>query len=131
LSAPLESGTGDWLDLEVLVANTGERAGADVIQVYGRDPVATVTRPTRQLLAFARVRLDPGESARVRFRVPPARFAFSGLDLRRIVEPGRFEVWVGDNCLDDEDRHTITLSGPVAEVGDDAPLSVLTTIAGG
>jgi beta-glucosidase len=128
LSAPPESGTGDWLDLEVVVANTGERAGADVVQVYGHDPVATVTRPTRQLLAFARVDLDPGERVRVRFRVPPARFAFSGLDLRRIVEPGQFEVWVGDHCLDDADRRTITLTGPVAEVGDDAPLSGLTTI---
>lgn len=128
LSAPADADTGGWVDLEVAVTNTGDRTGADVVQVYAHDVAASVTRPTRQLLAFARIELDPGRTARVRFSVPPARFAFSGLDLRRIVEPGRVDVWVGAHCLDDAHRQSITFTGGVVEVGDDAPLTVATSI---
>ena len=77
----------------VTVTNTGERPGAEIVQLYGRDLVASVTRPVAQLLAYARVELAPGESRTVRFDVPAARFAFSGRDLRRIVEPGEVQVW--------------------------------------
>ena len=128
LSAPALADTGDRVVIEVAVTNTGSRAGADVVQVYSHDVAACVTRPTRQLLAFARVEVEAGQSVRVRFSVPPARFAFSGLDLRRIVEPGEIQVWVGAHCLDDADRHSITFTGGVFEVGDDAPLTVATTL---
>jgi beta-glucosidase len=80
---------------EVTVTNTGACAGTDVVQLYGRDLVASVTRPVVQLLGYTRVCLEPGESKRVAFEVPTSRFAFSGRDLNRIVEPGDMEVWVG------------------------------------
>ncbi|GAA4768823.1 beta-xylosidase/alpha-l-arabinosidase [Microbacterium gilvum] len=78
----------------VVVSNTGGRPGEDVVQLYGRDVVGSVARPVAQLLAYARVPLEPGASARVEFDVPATRFAFSDRALRRVVEPGDVEVWV-------------------------------------
>lgn len=77
----------------VVVRNTGGQAGTEVVQLYGRDPVASVTRPVAQLLGYARVDLAPGESRRVTFDVPAARFAFSDRRLVRVVEPGEVQVW--------------------------------------
>ncbi|MCB7136152.1 glycoside hydrolase family 3 N-terminal domain-containing protein [Cellulosimicrobium marinum] len=81
-------------DAAVTVTNTGEVAGAEVVQLYARDVLGSVPRPVVQLLGFARVELAPGESRRVRFRVPTTRLAFSDRRLVRVVEPGDVEVWV-------------------------------------
>ncbi|MFC8922473.1 glycoside hydrolase family 3 N-terminal domain-containing protein [Cellulosimicrobium sp. NPDC057127] len=78
----------------VTVTNTGDVAGAEVVQLYGRDVLGSVPRPVVQLLGYARVELAPGESRRVRFRVPTTRLAFSDRRLVRVVEPGDVEVWV-------------------------------------
>lgn len=78
----------------VTVTNTGERAGVDVVQLYGRDVVGSIARPVAQLLGYARVALEPGASARVVFDVPAQRFAFSDRRLVRVVEPGDVELWV-------------------------------------
>ncbi|WP_417563821.1 glycoside hydrolase family 3 N-terminal domain-containing protein [Microbacterium sp.] len=86
---------GDEFDAAVTVTNTGTVAGADVVQLYGHDPLASVARPVAQLLGYARVHLEPGASARVRFRVPTVRFAFSDARPVRVVEPGDVHVWVG------------------------------------
>ncbi|NKY24032.1 glycosyl hydrolase [Cellulomonas denverensis] len=83
---------------EVTVTNTGDRAGADVVQLYGHDVQGTVVRPVAQLLGYHRVELAPGESARLRFVVPTARLAFSDRSLTRIVEPGEVQIWVGDHA---------------------------------
>ena len=79
----------------VRVTNTGPREGSDVVQLYGHDVVASITRPTAQLLGYRRLALQPGESAVVRFVVPTTRLAFSDRDLVRVVEPGDVELWVG------------------------------------
>src|SRR5206468_3355943 len=78
--------------VSVRVRNTGPRAGTEVVQLYLHDVVAQVTRPVRQLTGFARVHLEPGATARVRFRVHADRTAFTGRDLRRVVEPGEPDV---------------------------------------
>lgn len=87
----------------VTVTNTGSVAGADVVQLYGSDLQASVTRPVVQLLGYARAELAPGESARVRFRVPTARVAFSDRRMVRIVEPGDLEVWVAAHAAASDD----------------------------
>ncbi|MGW8481754.1 beta-xylosidase/alpha-l-arabinosidase [Microbacterium sp. NPDC055903] len=77
----------------VTVTNTGERDAVEVVQLYGRDPVASVTRPVAQLIAYARVAVPSGGSRRVRFEVPTTRFAFTDRRMRRVVEPGEVQVW--------------------------------------
>ncbi|PPH35886.1 glycosyl hydrolase [Rathayibacter sp. AY1E3] len=100
----------------VRVRNTGERAGTDLVQLYARDVFASVTRPVAQLLGYARVALEPGEKAEVRFEVPAARLAFTGREGVRIVEPGRVELWVGPDCATRETEAALELVGPAAAV---------------
>nr|WP_309780411.1 glycoside hydrolase family 3 N-terminal domain-containing protein [Curtobacterium sp. SORGH_AS_0776] len=85
-------------DAWVTVRNTGERAGEDVVQVYGHDVQGSVTRPVAQLLGYARVALGPGESVRLRFSVPVQRLAFTDRALRKVVEPGDVEVWIASHA---------------------------------
>jgi beta-glucosidase-like glycosyl hydrolase len=97
----------------VTVRNTGGRAGTDVVQLYAHDVVASVTRPVAQLLGYARVALEPGQEARVSFRVPTPRLAFSDRRMRRVVEPGDVELWVGASCADRETEAAVAITGPV------------------
>ncbi|MET8992968.1 glycoside hydrolase family 3 C-terminal domain-containing protein, partial [Nonomuraea wenchangensis] len=106
----------------VRVRNTGGRAGDELVQLYLHDVLAQVTRPVRQLTGFARVRLEPGAAARVTFRVHADRTAFTGRDLRRIVEPGDIEVLVGTSAADLPCRGVVRLTGPVRAVGHDRRL---------
>lgn len=100
--------TGGTFVASLRVTNTGDRSGADVVQLYGRDLVASVTRPIVQLLGYRRVQLAPGESAIVRFEVPTTRLAFTDRRMVRIVEPGEVDVWVGRSAADNR-------TPPVAE----------------
>jgi beta-glucosidase len=84
--------------------------------------VAQVTRPVRQLTGFARVHLQPGEALDVRFLVHADRTAFTGRDLRRIVEPGELEVLVGTSSADLPCRGRIRLTGALRVVGPDRRL---------
>lgn len=81
----------------VTVTNTGDVDGADVVQLYGRDVVASVVRPVVQLLGYARVPLAAGQSRRVTFRVPTTRLALADRRLVRVVEPGDVQVWVASH----------------------------------
>ncbi|UDF14698.1 glycoside hydrolase family 3 C-terminal domain-containing protein [Antiquaquibacter oligotrophicus] len=92
--------TAGEFDVAVRLTNVGARAGAEVVQLYARDLVASVTRPVAQLLAYARVELGAGESTVVRLTVPTARLAFSDRDLDRVVEPGAVDLWFGRSCVD-------------------------------
>jgi len=86
------------LSVAVTVTNTGERDGVDVVQLYGRDVAASVTRPVTQLIGYARVEVAAGESRRVTFDVPASRFAFSDRSLMRVVEPGGVQLWVASHA---------------------------------
>ncbi|RVX38600.1 beta-glucosidase [Nonomuraea polychroma] len=103
--------------VSVRVRNTGGRAGEEVVQLYLHDVVAQVTRPVRQLTGFARVPLEPGADARVSFRVHADRTAFTGRDLRRIVEPGDVEVLVGRSAADLPCQGAVRLTGTTRVVG--------------
>ncbi|HJP77474.1 MAG TPA: glycoside hydrolase family 3 N-terminal domain-containing protein [Pseudonocardiaceae bacterium] len=111
------------LDVSLRVRNTGTRPGAEVVQLYLRDPVAQVARPVLQLIGFARVRLEPGETARVRFHVHADRTAFTGRDLHRIVEPGEIELLAGTSSADLSGQVTVRLTGVARVVGHDRRLS--------
>ncbi len=94
------------------VLNTGERAGTLVVQLYASDPVASVTRPVRQLTGFARVDLAPGERRTVEFAVHADLTSFTGRDLRRRVEPGEIVFTVAQSAADPGAAVTVTLTGP-------------------
>ncbi len=95
LRAPAEGRVGDSLVVSVDVANTGPRAGDDVVQLYVRDDAGSVTRPVRELKGFQRVTLGPGERRTVSFTLRPEHLAFHALDMRKVVEPGTFTLWAG------------------------------------
>jgi beta-glucosidase len=79
------------------VRNTGSRAGDDVVQLYIRDQVSSVTRPTRELRGFERVTLGAGERKTVTFTIGPEALSFHDERMARVVEPGGFDVMVGDS----------------------------------
>ncbi|GAA1930504.1 glycoside hydrolase family 3 N-terminal domain-containing protein [Microbacterium aoyamense] len=112
---------GEAFTATVRVRNTGERRGADVVQLYARDDIASVTRPVAQLLAFARVELEPDEEALVRFDVPTQRLAFTGVTGRRIVEPGAIALWVGPSCAERETETRMLITGDTHTVTPDDP----------
>ena len=115
-------------DISCTVRNTGSRAGAEVVQLYLRDPVAQVVRPVRSLAGFARVPLEPGEARRVTFRLDADRTAFHGRSGERIVEPGLIEVEVGSSSGDISLRGSLTLTGAERTVGADRVLTTPVTI---
>lgn len=92
---------GETLDVSVTITNTGARPGKEVVQLYTRDPVASRSRPLRQLKAFEKVALAPGESKQVALRVPVEELGFHLDDGTYVVEAGDIEVFVGGNSLAD------------------------------
>ena len=106
-----------------VVGNEGDRAGAEVVQLYVADPVAQVTRPVIELAGFARVTLEPGERTRVTFLLHADRTSFTGADLRRIVEPGEIRVMVGASSEDIRGRGAFRLTGEPRVVGHDRVLT--------
>ena len=86
--------------VSVEVTNTGDRAGDEVVQLYLRDVVSSVTRPVQELKAFERVTLGAGESTTVSFSVGPEQLRLWDRDMNRVVEPGEFELRVGTSSVD-------------------------------
>ncbi|MEW2327530.1 glycoside hydrolase family 3 N-terminal domain-containing protein [Micromonospora chersina] len=120
LTVPATAPTDGALHVTVRVTNTGGVAGDDVVQLYGRDLVAPVTRPVAQLLGYRRVHLEPGQSVTVELTVPTTRLAFSDRTLTRVVEPGDVDLWVGTSMRRDTEAST-TLVGATVPVTNDSP----------
>ncbi|HJT68464.1 MAG TPA: glycoside hydrolase family 3 N-terminal domain-containing protein [Pyrinomonadaceae bacterium] len=99
LSTPSITASGK-LTVSVDVENTGQRAGDEVVQLYIRDVVASMTRPVKELKGFQRVTLQPGEKRRVDFTLTRDQLAFWNREMRYVVEPGEFRVMVGSNSQD-------------------------------
>src|SRR5205085_5089715 len=79
----------------VEVTNTGARAGDEVVQLYVRAEVSRATRPVMELKGFRRVRLAPGERRTLTFELGPEQLSYHGPGMKRVVEPGRFQLMVG------------------------------------
>ena len=90
----------DTIGVEVDVRNTGKRSGEEIVQVYVRDEVGSLTRPVLELKSFRKVPLAPGERRKVRFAIPVADLAFTNALMKSVVEPGWFTVGVGPNSRD-------------------------------
>ena len=90
----------DSVTVTVDVKNTGSRAGDEVVQLYIRDDVSSVTRAVLELKHFKRVTLKPGESRTLSFDITPADLQFYDMDMKRVVEPGTFTIFAGPNSVD-------------------------------
>ena len=93
----------------VEVTNTGKRKGDEVVQMYIRDCFSSVTRPVKELKGFQRVSLQPGETRTVALEITPDLLAFYDLDMNYTVEPGEFDIMVG-NSSRDEDLQKVVLT---------------------
>ena len=92
-------GQDETVTVSFTLANTGDRAGTEVVQVYVRDLVGSITRPVKELKHFERVTLEPGERKALTVAIPVQDLAFVGLDGVKKVEPGDFQLWVaGDSA---------------------------------
>src|SRR3989449_671728 len=85
--------------VSVTVTNTGMREGAEVVQLYVHDEVASVTRPVRQLAGFRRISLKPGEARTRDFQLTPKWLGLYNKDMKFVVEPGKFRVFVGGSSV--------------------------------
>lgn len=88
------------VDVSVAVQNVGQRAGDEVVQLYVRDKVSSVTRPLKELKGFERVSLRPGEAKTVTFKITPEALRLWSADMKRVVEPGEFDIMAGGNSVD-------------------------------
>lgn len=91
---------GQGVTIRVPITNSGEMEGDEVVQVYLRDDVSSVTRPVKELVGFQRITLQPGETAEVEVAIRPDAFAFWNRAMMRVVEPGTFTLMVGPNSRD-------------------------------
>ncbi|MDH4023210.1 MAG: fibronectin type III-like domain-contianing protein, partial [Gammaproteobacteria bacterium] len=86
---------GETVTISAELTNRGDIAADEVAQLYIRDLAGSVTRPVRELKGFRRLRLQPGETVAVEFRLHTSDLAFYGRDMRLITEPGEFHAWIG------------------------------------
>jgi beta-xylosidase len=117
-------------DLTVTVTNTGDRAGAEVVQLYLHDPVASVTRPDVRLIGYRRLELGAGEATRVTFRFHADLSAFTDRSGRRVVEPGTLELRLSASSTDVRHTARLNLTGPVRVLGTDRRLLCETEVSG-
>ncbi|MFW6347028.1 MAG: glycoside hydrolase family 3 N-terminal domain-containing protein [Cyclonatronaceae bacterium] len=92
----------------VEVKNAGKREGSEVVQLYIRDNISSVTRPVKELKGFKKIELKPGESQTVALEISPESLSFYDIDMRFTVEPGTFDIMVGTSS-DSKDLQTIPL----------------------
>ncbi len=115
LTSSYNKNTAEPIEISIGVHNTGEQEGDEVVQLYYRDLVASVARPERMLLGFARISLTPGHACRVTFTVHPSWLAFYDPHMRFVTEPGAFTFSIGASSSDTRAEQTVTLDGQVVE----------------
>lgn len=107
--SPGEVGWNGEIATSVNVTNTGSRDGAEVVQLYVRDPRASVTRPVLELKGFVRVDVPAGESRRVTFTTPIGQLGFYDRELAYVIEPGELEVFVATSSAEQVAAGTVTV----------------------
>ncbi len=93
-------GLKDSTQVFVDVTNTGKRVGTEVVQMYIRDLFSSVTRPIKELKGFKKVSLQPGETKTVTLDITPESLAFYDVNMKYVVEPGEFEIMIGNSSRD-------------------------------
>ncbi len=108
---PRTIATGGTVQVSAEIKNTGNRAGAEVVQLYLHDVIGTVVTPVKELRGFEKVQLDPGQTKTVSFAVTPEHMALLDRHLEWVVEPGTFEVMVGHSSKDIRLKGTFEVAG--------------------
>ena len=110
LNSPMMKKAGT-VTVSVDVKNTGDRRGAEVVQLYIRDDFSSVTRPVKELKGFEKIWLEPGQSQTVTFSINQELLSFYDKDMKWVVEPGDFTIMVGTSC-DKTDSIKLKVMGP-------------------
>ena len=92
-------GLNEETTVTVDVKNTGKVRGDEIAQMYIRDEVSSVTRPIKELKDFTRISLEPNETKQVTFKITPSKLAFYNREMKRVVEPGTFQIMVGGSSI--------------------------------
>ena len=100
-TSPHEIRLGDSVTISVELTNSGKVTADEVVQLYVRDLVANVTRPVKELKGFRRVRLEPGQTVTVDFKLHTDELAFYGRKMQLMTEPGEFHAWIGGSSNTD------------------------------
>ena len=111
--SPREVTSKDAVKIKLKVKNVGHREGDEVVQLYISDPVASVTRPVKELKGFKRITLKPGEERTAEFTLTLEMLSFLNHEMKRVVEPGLFKVMVGSSSEDIRLTGTFTVKNSV------------------
>jgi len=98
---------GESIKVTVDVKNTGARKGDEVVQLYIRDKVSSVTRPVKELKDFKRITLESGEQKTVTFEITPEKLSFYNIDMKFGIEPGEFVIMIGNSSRDQDQKNAI------------------------
>jgi beta-glucosidase len=110
LSAPAMGLNGE-IAVSARITNRGSREAEEVVQLYTHDRVASITRPVRELKAYRKIKLSPGQSEVVRFVLRPTDLQFYGLANKPVVEPGAFDAWIAPSAEAEGVHGTFELVG--------------------
>ncbi|HKW17891.1 MAG TPA: CIA30 family protein [Terriglobales bacterium] len=102
--------------VSVDVSNTGDREGEEVAQMYVHQRIASITRPVMALKGFQRISLKPGEKRTVEFTITPDALSLLNVDMRKVVEPGAFDIMVGPSSVQTQ-KLTLNVVGPEGQTG--------------
>jgi beta-glucosidase len=99
-----ELAVGETLNVSINIENTGQVEATEIVQLYVRDLVGDVTRPVKELKAYDRVTLTPGQKQTIRFELDSNNLSFHNQSSKSIVEPGKFMLWVSRHSQDESNE---------------------------
>jgi beta-glucosidase len=92
--------TDEQIEATLTITNTGKYKGEEIVQLYLKDKVASIARPIKELKDFSKIILNPGESKTIRFIIDNEKLSFFNQELKRVAEPGDFELMIGASSAD-------------------------------
>jgi beta-glucosidase len=107
---------GDSLEIDFALKNTGKMFGSEVVQLYVKDVVASVSPPVKKLVGFERIYLESGKEAKINMKIPVNLLAFYNKEMREIVEPGEFKLMLGSSSEDIRLNGSFIIEGDVKEI---------------
>ncbi|MFC1840483.1 glycoside hydrolase family 3 N-terminal domain-containing protein [Thermodesulfobacteriota bacterium] len=110
------------IEISFILKNSGDSKGEEVVQLYINDPVASIPRPVKELKGFKRIPLEPGERKKVTFTMSADMLAFTGLDYKKIIEPGEIKIMIGSSSEDIRLEDSFILTGETLYPGEDRKL---------